>query len=103
MGALTVAPGSSPLTRGKPGASVGQALATRLIPAHAGKTDVAAVDTMPDTAHPRSRGENFTDLVHQRSHLWLIPAHAGKTAAPRHRRASAPAHPRSRGENRTGL
>ena len=30
--------GSSPLTRGKPGTPVGQTLATRLIPAHAGKT-----------------------------------------------------------------
>ena len=33
-----VEPGSSPLTRGKPRAPVGQALTARLIPAHAGKT-----------------------------------------------------------------
>ena len=50
--------GSSPLTRGKPGMTVGGQLYERLIPAHAGKTSNGARTLTPPTAHPRSRGEN---------------------------------------------
>ena len=51
-------PGSSPLTRGKllwcPSGGVGGGL----IPAHAGKTRWSAPKHPPNSAHPRSRGEN---------------------------------------------
>ena len=91
--------GSSPLTRGKRCRRRPARSASRLIPAHAGKTldATAAVDAV--WAHPRSRGEN--EAARQphgwetgsspltrgklRSGIWprtvdgLIPAHAGKT------------------------
>ena len=52
--------GSSPLTRGKrrrQGAGPGRG---RLIPAHAGKTRPSPATVKGRSAHPRSRGENFT-------------------------------------------
>ena len=52
------ASGSSPLTRGKPGDRYGAGRPRRLIPAHAGKTDVIEVTGSWEAAHPRSRGEN---------------------------------------------
>ena len=113
-------PGSSPLTRGKPCAPVGQALAPRLIPAHAGKTTKWAVPMNRNTAHPRSRGENndhdrssylregsspltrgkrrYPGLPESRRRL--IPAHAGKTDGGAEGLECGEAHPRSRGENR---
>ena len=112
--------GSSPLTRGKRFRCLSVYCATRLIPAHAGKTSRAACLPPSTRAHPRSRGENeqiaaaqsagdgsspltrgkrFPGLVAS-FRQGLIPAHAGKTV----RRRSFPgllrAHPRSRGENR---
>ena len=91
----------------------------RLIPAHAGKTDRGRQFCPRAAAHPRSRGENFADLVHEISHLGsspltrgklcpsnlaghecrLIPAHAGKTPRSAAAALSRSAHPRSRGEN----
>ena len=91
----------------------------RLIPAHAGKTTVAALALHGNAAHPRSRGENGrTSLpsspVNGSSPLTrgkpaqgrdrarnarLIPAHAGKTPEPVPSPLPKPAHPRSRGEN----
>ena len=51
-------PGSSPLTRGKRVLGHESPQTTRLIPAHAGKTE--DVEAIPERlrAHPRSRGEN---------------------------------------------
>ena len=91
--------GSSPLTRGKHGSLVVHELADRLIPAHAGKTELHGNETADCEAHPRSRGENtaiartVTDTMGSspltRGKLFLstrtpiprrlIPAHAGKT------------------------
>ena len=111
--------GSSPLTRGKPGAGLELDLRPRLIPAHAGKTSSPPSWEPGRAAHPRSRGENFlianverkvdgsspltrgkhqTDRVriHSRG---LIPAHAGKTVAIEGGSLTYKAHPRSRGEN----
>ncbi|EDN80068.1 hypothetical protein ACTODO_00504 [Schaalia dentiphila ATCC 17982] len=51
-------PGSSPLTRGKPGTGAVHGLHPRLIPAHAGKTQTRRESRRPTGAHPRSRGEN---------------------------------------------
>ena len=50
--------GSSPLTRGKPPRSLPANPASRLIPAHAGKTCVRVDMGGRVWAHPRSRGEN---------------------------------------------
>ena len=50
--------GSSPLTRGKRRRSLQLGREPGLIPAHAGKTTIAASDALIMTAHPRSRGEN---------------------------------------------
>ena len=111
--------GSSPLTRGKPGARAVSGLGRRLIPAHAGKTPTRRVAIYYTTAHPRSRGENAKPDPHRlvepgSSPLTrgkrgdgnspgfaarLIPAHAGKTTATMQRAVARKAHPRSRGEN----
>ena len=51
-------PGSSPLTRGKPGRDRVDRIGLRLIPAHAGKTVRCGPPAGRQRAHPRSRGEN---------------------------------------------
>ena len=111
--------GSSPLTRGKLVACRTAPRCSRLIPAHAGKTDTNTNATSTPAAHPRSRGENrpktavFPALCGSfpltRGKPWkisetgentrLIPAHAGKTWRTARRASHTPAHPRSRGEN----
>ena len=113
------AAGSSPLTRGKLGADVGDAGQVGLIPAHAGKTFRWYFGLFYTGAHPRSRGENLVSgqghaLAQGSSPLTrgklacglagrasgrLIPAHAGKTGRPRNGGCPPRAHPRSRGEN----
>ena len=50
--------GSSPLTRGKPGARRRAGGDHGLIPAHAGKTPRSGPTSTSRPAHPRSRGEN---------------------------------------------
>ena len=92
---------------------------TRLIPAHAGKTNPLLSMLLRARAHPRSRGENRCKAADRRA--WagsspltrgklcrmpqafpsagLIPAHAGKTATARPLPRASWAHPRSRGEN----
>ena len=55
-----VAPGSSPLTRGKLFVACFGAKRGRLIPAHAGKTAPCPPKAWSSMAHPRSRGENST-------------------------------------------
>ena len=105
-GGTNVDEGSSPLTRGKLSQiSCGEAV-VRIIPAHAGKTFPRVELNHHETAHPRSRGENYAwcgafqvwggsspltrgKLVGGGPGLpacGLIPAHAGKT---RHRAARA--------------
>ena len=116
---LSARSGSSPLTRGKRGGGRLARWGGRLIPAHAGKTILAAVNGSSLTAHPRSRGENFeeTSLLascpgpspltrgkrrvdgQAASLRRLIPAHAGKTRYSRTTGVDSTAHPRSRGEN----
>ena len=91
--------GSSPLTRGKLAALTPIVTAVGLIPAHAGKTRRLRHRSLPFTAHPRSRGENWvgclcvsvcvgsSPLTRGKLRGWqwyrdprrLIPAHAGKT------------------------
>ena len=111
--------GSSPLTRGKPARRGLEGMVRRLIPAHAGKTTVAALALHGNAAHPRSRGENGGARKYDRGGwgsspltrgkrgcrerslvgLRLIPAHAGKTGCQEGRKPTGAAHPRSRGEN----
>ena len=111
--------GSSPLTRGKRARPLQRRDPERLIPAHAGKTNRPRVGCYRASAHPRSRGENASELIEGLVPIGsspltrgkprrcaavgflrrLIPAHAGKTRR-RSRGLSRPAaHPRSRGEN----
>ena len=111
--------GSSPLTRGKLDSQVQTLQTLRLIPAHAGKTRTRTSSTSVSRAHPRSRGENASELsegltptgsspltrgkqvcrLTQSARVRLIPAHAGKTGTPRGLPPPEGAHPRSRGEN----
>ena len=113
--------GSSPLTRGKPTRWGDPAHPSRLIPAHAGKTDLSRYCSCARRAHPRSRGENDGEqllveggggsspltrgkrggLSETRQGLRLIPAHAGKTRRLARSSSMTGAHPRSRGENQT--
>ena len=92
--------GSSPLTRGKPTSTIEGAWGNRLIPAHAGKTQIYDLGYYRERAHPRSRGENTGvalnatatggsspltrgkrfELQESREDIGLIPAHAGKTS-----------------------
>ena len=111
--------GSSPLTRGKRQEKNPRENPPWLIPAHAGKTCQPHTPPTRVTAHPRSRGENFSMISFRGSYNGsspltrgkltlvfyhsfssrLIPAHAGKTHAFDRGRATHAAHPRSRGEN----
>ena len=111
--------GSSPLTRGKLLDIAAQLFESRLIPAHAGKTNSPPMDWPQRRAHPRSRGENdcgssegfgeggSSPLTRGKLRCssgrlcsaGLIPAHAGKTCGPPRRGRPLRAHPRSRGEN----
>ena len=50
--------GSSPLTRGKHPARSALVQLQGIIPAHAGKTCAGDSEVIPNTDHPRSRGEN---------------------------------------------
>ena len=116
---LSCVDGSSPLTRGKPGGEHPATGVHRLIPAHAGKTWVTSAASPTGRAHPRSRGENWSDRLYT-SDTWgsspltrgklscaltaqsssrLIPAHAGKTTYEGTVTFPRAAHPRSRGEN----
>ena len=111
--------GSSPLTRGKPLASLSGCEIERLIPAHAGKTGRRWLVCAACAAHPRSRGENRRERM-ENCHRpgsspltrgkqgvglvgngldGLIPAHAGKTVQVATPAQIDAAHPRSRGEN----
>ena len=94
----------------------------RLIPAHAGKTGRRALRSSPQSAHPRSRGENRCTASTKRATTGsspltrgkrerrrdpiagarLIPAHAGKTVSCLRGCRPQRAHPRSRGENDPG-
>ena len=70
--------GSSPLTRGKLVVHVLEARGTRLIPAHAGKTDATLHVGGAVGAHPRSRGENSWYTCWRRGVLGSSPLTRGK-------------------------
>ena len=99
MSSARHAPGSSPLTRGKPLDAGCSRRPAGLIPAHAGKTRTGTGRSGRASAHPRSRGENTSppsssiaqsgsspltrgkleSCSTRHTALRLIPAHAGKT------------------------
>ena len=91
--------GSSPLTRGKPGAGHRGHRNRGLIPTHAGKTMPGCCLMTRTAAHPHSRGENSGIWSHRRDVHGLIPTHAGKTDWPSVCSILHGAHPHSRGEN----
>ena len=92
-------PGSSPLTRGKLLPVTPTHLHSRLIPAHAGKTDPGGRRQVgAGGSSPLTRGKRWV-LSFVRSNMGLIPAHAGKTWPRGRRGPTRRAHPRSRGEN----
>ena len=91
--------GSSPLTRGKCGASRAEDDFDGLIPAHAGKIPHGPTNGRYSWAHPRSRGENDVHCAGPVLTHGLIPAHAGKMSRRPRRTSLSKAHPRSRGEN----
>ena len=91
--------GSSPLTRGARHRHEARRCRRRLIPAHAGSTDLADHSVLELAAHPRSRGEHIIQglvtmlqggsspltrgapdrSVVAADEVRLIPAHAGST------------------------
>ena len=116
---LIYARGSSPRMRGKLEAPLHPKRDSRLIPAHAGKTERASPANHPPPAHPRACGENTSIFgvcsgglgssprmrgklplgSPRRQCSGLIPAHAGKTATVSRTIALQWAHPRACGEN----
>ena len=112
--------GSSPLTRGKPRASIMCTRRHGIIPAHAGKTRAGWGLCRTRRDHPRSRGENEETPLDMDENTgsspltrgkpprnWvvlarggIIPAHAGKTSWIDSWPKTGRDHPRSRGENR---
>ena len=111
--------GSSPRMRGKHLAAVGDAVAVRIIPAHAGQTAYRSQGPSRPSDHPRACGANEARLASE-SHAFgssprmrgkpaarsrrvmrvrIIPAHAGQTSAAARAGWSRPDHPRACGAN----
>ena len=113
------ASGSSPRMRGKQRAFIENTLKPRIIPAHAGQTDVARWSGNWRTDHPRACGTNsrllqaattslgssprmrgkqrLTSIEHFAERI--IPAHAGQTAVPTVADGTRSDHPRACGAN----
>ena len=91
--------GSSPRVRGKRSRRVAERAERRLIPACAGKTQVAAIKCSGTEAHPRVCGENLAARDDMATRAWLIPACAGKTSETSVIEPAKTAHPRVCGEN----
>ena len=107
--------------RGKPPVAQSLGPGTRLIPAHAGKTQPHPTASRPCAAHPRACGENRCERRSNRvpcgssprmrgkpislfgipTAIRLIPAHAGKTRVRALLSRRRGAHPRACGENRS--
>ena len=113
--------GSPPRMRGKQPPKQDTARASRITPAHAGKTCPPLCYIYSIADHPRACGENRGSLTTEygldgspprmrgkltvaawpRSITRITPAHAGKTASARLFSAAATDHPRACGENRS--
>ena len=111
--------GSSPRMRGKQRAFIENTLKPRIIPAHAGQTDVARWSGNWRTDHPRACGANSRLLQAATTSLGssprmrgkhavagaarrvvrIIPAHAGQTSGLTYPMPSVADHPRACGAN----
>ena len=95
----TIAPGSSPLTRGKRQQRNLQVCRHGAHPRSRGENSPGAMMMCPRTgSSPLTRGKLYRGGQHVRRHR-LIPAHAGKTRESLSSGTNSRAHPRSRGEN----
>ena len=123
VGVSMVLSGSSPLARGPPEARAGSRNVVGLIPARAGTTLRVTTTYSSPRAHPRSRGDHFTEHDGEkyvlgssplargpqpigrpsRGFLGLIPARAGTTLGWGYCLVAVWAHPRSRGDHLGGL
>ena len=79
-GTISVATGSSPLTRGKLGVDALNTLDERLIPAHTGKTTLPPRGLRRGWAHPHSRGENGNKTATAKQPHGSSPLTQGKTS-----------------------
>ena len=75
--------GSSPHTRGTPAPTPAHRLPGRFIPAYAGNARAGKVDQIPDSVHPRIRGERVSASRYSHTLFRFIPAYAGNAASPR--------------------
>ena len=73
--------GSSPHTRGARRYEPPAGRAGGIIPAYAGSTPRTDTTKVPNTDHPRIRGEHHDDWLQQRVRRRIIPAYAGSTPA----------------------
>ena len=120
QGAVLPVSGSSPRMRGKHLAAVGDAVAVRIIPAHAGQTAYRSQGPSRPSDHPRACGANEARLASEshafgssprmrgklgpaadrRRRLRIIPAHAGQTSRAFSSGDASPDHPRACGANK---
>ena len=111
--------GSPPHMRGKRLLHFKSSSAYRITPAHAGKTPVPVSAPLLPADHPRTCGENLSQLkkpgqgsgspphmrgkllclLHRQHRPRITPAHAGKTQCHRMLQFQQPDHPRTCGEN----
>ena len=111
--------GSSPRMRGKPTCIIGVCAPTRIIPAHAGQTNMRVISPTEWPDHPRACGANQAGVfgfllefgssprmrgkrlpsVLSGRRLRIIPAHAGQTVLLNLSAESDADHPRACGAN----
>ena len=92
-------PGSSPHTRGAPTNGTTPRATSRIIPAYAGSTSIAARTVSRSWgSSPHTRGAPRRRVRHRR-YPGIIPAYAGSTAAHRRHGRGVWDHPRIRGEH----
>ena len=72
--------GSSPLTRGTQNADYLRDIGVRFIPAYAGNSSAIPNGSIPETVHPRLRGELVRFLMVQFLKRRFIPAYAGNSS-----------------------
>ena len=94
--------GSSPHTRGAPGAESRRRLLGGIIPAYAGSTRRAAARRHARGDHPRIRGEHRPSEGHVQGHGGSSPHTRGALHADAERGEGLLDHPRIRGEHRPG-
>ena len=94
--------GSPPHARGRLVRNLVYERVGRITPACAGKTQFDVRRPLPQTDHPRMRGEDTNRSSPGTLTPWITPACAGKTPSPNPRGAAFGDHPRMRGEDGPG-